>query len=478
MSDHLVEADYVIVGAGAAGLSFADVVLTESDADLVIVDRRSQPGGHWNDAYPFVRLHQPSSWYGVNSKPLGRGLIDQRGPNAGLFELAGRDELCSYYQQLMYDQFLPSGRVRYFPMSEYKDGTVTSLMTGASTSVRARRKTVDARYVGSNIPSTTPPAYRAAPGIELVPVNDLAKVERAHARYVVIGAGKTGVDACLWLLGHGVDPSAIVWVRARDAWFYDRADFQGGEQFFNRTMGAFATFVEVASRADSVEDLFLGLEEAGVMMRIDPDCWPTMFRSATMTRGERDLLSQVSSVVRLGRVLRIDPDALVLEGGSVPVGSDWLFVDCSAAGIPDRPPVPIFDTERIVLQYVMFSGFPTYSAALTAYVEVSERDDDRKNELCRPLPITGELLDVPRNLLGDLEVRAQWLASDGMRQWMASSRLDPVMGLASTVDPNDEARLAVVMRYLSGVEPARARLAELMAAVNLARDGAGAVSQR
>ena len=39
--------DYLIVGAGAVGLAFADVLLTETDADIVIVDHRHKPGGHW-----------------------------------------------------------------------------------------------------------------------------------------------------------------------------------------------------------------------------------------------------------------------------------------------------------------------------------------------------------------------------------------------------------------------------------------------
>jgi hypothetical protein len=480
MKDQLLEADYVIVGAGAVGLSFADVILTESDADVVIVDRRARPGGHWNDAYPFVRLHQPSSFYGVNSKSLGRGRKDDHGPNAGLFELATRDELCNYYEQLMHDQFLPSGRVRYLPMSEYAGGQVTSLLTGEATSLRARRKMVDARYVGSEVPSTTAPAYHAAPGIELIPVNGLAEIKSSHPRYVIIGAGKTGVDACLWLLGHGVEPPAIVWVRARDAWFFDRANFQGGEEFFERTMGAFATLFEVAGQADSVEDLFVGLEEAGVLMRIDPARWPTMFRSATMTRAERDLLDEVTNVVQLGRVLRIDRDALVLEDGSVPIEENWLFVDCTAAGIPVRPPVPVFGEGRITLQYLMFGGFPPYGAALTAYVELTHEDDELKNALCRPLPITGELADVPRNLLGDLEVRQRWLASPVIREWMARSRLDLVMHTASRIGPADEAKQAVVMRYLAAVEPARVRLSELTAATSPPHPSGGrnAVSRR
>ena len=32
--------------------------------------RRAKPGGHWMDAYEFVRLHQPAAYYGVNSRPL------------------------------------------------------------------------------------------------------------------------------------------------------------------------------------------------------------------------------------------------------------------------------------------------------------------------------------------------------------------------------------------------------------------------
>ena len=76
-----IEADYLVVGAGAAGMAFADSLVSESEANIVIVDRRHAPGGHWNDAYPFVRLHQPAMYYGVNSMPLGSDTIDQRGLN-------------------------------------------------------------------------------------------------------------------------------------------------------------------------------------------------------------------------------------------------------------------------------------------------------------------------------------------------------------------------------------------------------------
>ena len=60
MAPQALETDYLVVGSGAAGMAFADSLISESDARIVMVDRRSAPGGHWNDAYPFVRLHQPS----------------------------------------------------------------------------------------------------------------------------------------------------------------------------------------------------------------------------------------------------------------------------------------------------------------------------------------------------------------------------------------------------------------------------------
>ncbi|MEL6984244.1 MAG: NAD(P)-binding protein, partial [Actinomycetota bacterium] len=104
-----IEADYLVVGAGAAGMSIVDELLTNSDADVVLVDRRHRPGGHWLDAYPFVRLHQPSVFYGVNSRPLGHDRIDTSGSNAGFYERATADEICDYYQRVLDERFLDSG---------------------------------------------------------------------------------------------------------------------------------------------------------------------------------------------------------------------------------------------------------------------------------------------------------------------------------------------------------------------------------
>src|SRR5438874_5751554 len=109
----VIDTDYLVVGAGAAGMAFVDSLVAESDADVGLVDRRHSPGGHWNDAYPFVRLHQPSAFYGVNSRVLGRDAIDEVGRNAGLYERATAGEICDYYDAVLEEHLIPTGQVRF-----------------------------------------------------------------------------------------------------------------------------------------------------------------------------------------------------------------------------------------------------------------------------------------------------------------------------------------------------------------------------
>lgn len=144
----MMDTDYLVIGAGATGLIFVDEMLTHSDAQIVIVDRRFRPGGHWNDAYPFVKLHQPSAFYGAGSRELGSRRIETSGPNAGLFQQASGTEISAYFEQLMQERLLPSGRVRFLPLHDYRGDwsahhVVKSLVTGETQQVRVRRKLVD-----------------------------------------------------------------------------------------------------------------------------------------------------------------------------------------------------------------------------------------------------------------------------------------------------------------------------------------------
>lgn len=153
----MIETDYLVVGAGASGMAFVDSLIAESDGEVVMVDRRQRPGGHWNDAYPFVRLHQPSAYYGVNSRVLGNDAIDEVGPNAGFYERATADEICDYYTRVLDEQLLGSGQVRFFGMCDYVgnrsgEHRFVSRLTGEETDVRVRRKFVDATYLEAAVP--------------------------------------------------------------------------------------------------------------------------------------------------------------------------------------------------------------------------------------------------------------------------------------------------------------------------------------
>ena len=202
------ETDYLIIGAGATGLAFADTLIAETDAHVTLVDRHGKPGGHWNDAYPFVTLHQPSSFYGVASMELGSGLKDPVGLNRGMAELASGPEVSGYFDRVMNHRLLASGRVSYHPLCNYlgdADGgsLFESLLSGERTRLMVRRKIVDATFFSPSVPSTHTPAFDIGEGVRVVAPNalpglwQLALGAPMPRRFVVLGAGKTAMDACI-----------------------------------------------------------------------------------------------------------------------------------------------------------------------------------------------------------------------------------------------------------------------------------------
>src|SRR4249920_3103247 len=197
-----IETDYLVVGAGALGMGFVDTLIEHSDTDVVMIDRRHRSGGHWLDSYPFVQLHQPSMNYGVNSTPLGHDdRVEPGGRDAGFYQRAGGTEICGYYDEVMRHRLLASGRVQFFPMCDYLgDRRFRSRLTGADTEVSVRRRVVDATYMATRVPATEPPPFEVADGVTCVPVGALTSVTKPAAGYVIIGAGKTAMDAACWLL--------------------------------------------------------------------------------------------------------------------------------------------------------------------------------------------------------------------------------------------------------------------------------------
>jgi len=457
-----IDTDYLIVGAGAAGLAFADALIAESDADVVIVDRRDRPGGHWNDAYPFVRLHQPSAYYGVNSLPLGDS-IDEDGPNAGWYGRATGAEICHYFQRVL-EQLLASGRLRFFGECDYAgdwsgEHHFVSRPTGERSTVRVRRRIVDATYLAPSVPSTHTPSFAVDPNVRLIPINDLVTLSEPGSGYTVLGAGKTAMDACGWLLDSGVEPEAIRWIRPRDIWLLDRA-FQQPLELVGSLMEGLSLQVQAAACAENIADLFRRLEACGQLVRLDPAVQPTMYRGATISQTELEGLRLIENVVRLGRVTHIGEAHIALEGGSIPTDDKQIYVDCTADGAHRVPGRAIFEPNRITLQPVR-SGLLPFSAALIAFVESAREDDVEKNRLCPPNPYPNAAIDwIATNAISH-RVQMTWFEEPDLLAWMERSRLDVARGInAHLSEPQTQAAVA---RFLANLEPAVEKLESFLA---------------
>lgn len=452
--------DYLIIGAGAMGMAFADVLLAETDATMAIVDRRARPGGHWNDSYPHVRLHQPSAFYGVNSRELGSGHKDTAGFNAGLYELASGTEVVTYFDQVMQQDFVPSGRVHYFPMHDYADGSARSLTTGDLVSIDAGT-IVDATYMNVTVPSMRPPEFPVADGMVCIPPNDVARPGVLPADgHVVIGGGKTAMDACLWLLSHGVAADDITWIRPRDSWCLNRRNIQPGNEFFEYSVGGFVRQAEIAAEATSVDDLFAKLESEGLLLRIDPTERPTMYRCATVTESEIEAMASITNVVRLGRVQRIDSAEIVLEQGSIPTSAGAVHIDCTADGLERRPVVPVFSEGRITLQTVRTCQ-QVFSAAFIAHVEAAYDDQAYKNDLATVVPHPNTDTDWLRVTIANGMNSATWRNDDELSAWLVGARLDAFSELRGSIaaDGNGDALLE---RMNNAAIPAVLKLQEFL----------------
>jgi hypothetical protein len=451
-----VEADYLVVGAGAMGMAFTDSLIDHADVHVALVDRRHGAGGHWLDAYPFVRLHQASAFYGVASTLLGGGRVQQRGPEVGLHERAAVGEICAYYDHVLADRLLASGKVEFFASCEYVgDHTVVSRISGERVVVPPGCRIVDAHYLAPDIPAQTPPPFAVATGAQVIPVNDLARVAQPASEYVVVGSGKTATDACVWLLAQGLDPDAICWVRPRDPWMLNRAMVQPDPAVF---VGMVATTLQAAAESGTLEDLFARLEDAGVMLRVDRSVRPTMAKTPTLAQWELDQLLRIERVVRRGHVRGVEPGRLSLDDGTVEVARDALVVHCAASGLKYPPTIPIWGSSAITLQPIR-AGFPCFGAALAGYVEATRDDDGEKNRLCPPTPYPDTLAQWARmTVLGSRAVRS-FSSEPDIKAWADQTVLNPAR---TPPDLVGSARLGVALdRLRTHAGPGLARLEAL-----------------
>lgn len=458
----MLETDYLIIGSGAVGMAFVDTLLSETEANIIIVDRYDEPGGHWNVAYPFVTLHQPSQFYGVSSKELSTGHKDETGTNKGLYSLAKGAEINTYYKGIMQNTFLPSGRVKYFPSCDYKgNGAFESLITGEKYQTKVNMKLVDTTILATSVPATHTPNFSIDKGVEFIPLNDLPKITGTRKGFVVVGGGKTGIDACLWLLENHVNPDAITWIVSRDAWLLDRQNTQPAQEFFKTSIGSIANQLETISKAKSISNLFESLEEAGVIVRLDKTVTPKMFHGATVSQLELEELRKIKNVVRLGRVKQIENNRIILEEGIIPTSVNHIHIDCSATAIAEHDIRPIFKDGVITPQTVR-SYQPVFSASFIAYVEANYTDDKTKNEICQVVMLPNHDTDWIRMLSAQLANQFNWSKDKTLRNWLRTNRLNGFGNLVQNVDKKDIEKMAILKRIRNSSMPAILKLQQFI----------------
>jgi hypothetical protein len=454
-----LDTDYLVVGAGAMGMAFTDALIDHADVHVTLVDRRQATGGHWLDAYPFVQLHQASLFYGVASTVLGSGAVQLTGPEAGLQERAHQPQILAYYDDILHRRFLGSGKVTFLGGCEYHpEGAahlVTSSASGQTVQVSVRRRVVDATYLSPTIPATTLPPFQVADDVDVVAVNELARLTATPSTYVIVGSGKTATDAIVWLLVNGVPPDRITWVRPRDPWMLNRAVVQPDPVV---GLGLVADIMEAAGSAESLVDLFLRLEAAGVMLRIDTSVIPTMAKTPTLARWELDLLRTIENVVRLGHIKRVTRREIVLGDGSISLPPRSIVVHCAASGLQYPPLVALWSRDKIRLQTIR-AGFPCFCAALAGYVEATRDDDAERNRLCPP----NTLPDSPASwaqmqVRGTLAARAYGTEPD-IAAWANACALNPARIDAGRRD--DPAVQAATARLAGHADRGLSRMAEL-----------------
>jgi hypothetical protein len=173
-------------------------------------------------------------------------------------------------------------------------------------------------------------------------------------------------------------------------------------------------------------------------------------------------LRRIDGVVRVGRVTSIGVERIDLEQGSIPTSPDVLHVDRSAAGIQTRPSTPVFDGDRITVQW---NGTcqPTFSSALIGFVEARFDDVDVNNRICTPIVPPTVPRDWLRMLRTDLDNRDDWNQRPEIVEWLIASRLDPFARRARARLGVDREAAEHLGGYLANVAPATERLDELLA---------------
>jgi hypothetical protein len=385
--------DYLVVGAGAAAIAFIDTLLTRhpsTSIKIVLVDKNPIPGGHWVNAYGYVRLHQPSIVYGVASRQLEGNWMKLL---LGRLTLpwnhrASKDEILGYYASYIQDK-VAAGQIQYFPNSLYHfhqengDGEEEhthcfSSMDGSRYSIQVKTKLINGVLGESIIPSLSPVNFHVDDGVQVATPNQIFDGHqlvdsKKTKHFVVLGCGKTAMDTVVFLQRDmKVRPDQISWIIPNDVWMIRRGS--GSPWSWHEAL---------LEHSNDVHEASMSLERRGVFARLDPDIEPTRFRFPVVGEDELKLMQLVKNRIRRGRVTGItkqnETGRIIVAFGSDQEtwtpdktidSTDLIFVHCTSPGpFNGNENLDLFVSDHQLNLNPLFPPPVPFSMSVLAYLE-------------------------------------------------------------------------------------------------------------
>jgi hypothetical protein len=140
-----------------------------------------------------------------------------------------------------------------------------------------------------------------------------------------------------------------------------------------------------------------------------------------------------------------------------------LHIDCTAKAVAPKPVVPIFNGERITVQFVRMCQ-PAFAAAFTALVEAHYEDDAKKNVLCTVVPSPERAEDWLSMSLQTTFNTFAWMREPVIAKWLSTSRLNATRGTTKSNDELSPVQRAWRDRIRAATPGAVANLSRLTAA--------------
>ena len=242
-----------------------------------------------------------------------------------------------------------------------------------------------------------------------------------------------------------------------------RENAQPLPEYFERVFSTQADYMQAMAEAETIEDMFDRLEACSYVVRLDKNVRPQMFHAATISELELARIREVKNIIRMGHVTALEENRIVLTGGEIETAPGKLHIDCSAgiARLARDWVTPQVFEGNVIRPVTVRSYMPVFSGSLIAYLDVHYDDEGEKNRLAQPVAIPNTLEDFVAMSLGAMMNQYNWSQDKTLREWIRENRLDGFTKLISEIDPEDNAKMAIMGRIRDNAPKAVGNLMKL-----------------